>query len=352
MRDSNGKPPTLHDVAVCAKVSKQTISRVINNKGEVSAETRQRVLAAIHELGYQPNTLARSLVTRTSHVIGLAVPNIDQPYYPEIARGVEDAAREHGYSVFLCNAAGSPERELQVIERLRGHRVAGIISFNSRLSDAQIEQAGGGLFPVVLVNREISGAASTIIWPGYETGARLASEHLLSIGRRYLIFLALSRESTVDKVKLRGFQSALDQARVPFAEDRICFAAHSSGRGFHDLVTGGDQAMDSILRSGLAVNGVFATNDLPAIGALRLAQRRGVRVPHDIAFVGFGSSNVSPFTSPSLSTISMPLYEMGITAFRSLLDRISAGAAGDRRSPEPRLVKAPPELIVRGSSVG
>src|SRR5688500_20081783 len=119
MKNERGRQPTLNDVALRANVSKQTISRVVNNKGEVSEATRQRELEVIREIGYHPNTLARSLVTSRTHVIGLALPNIDQPFFPQIARGVEDAAAEAGYSVFLCNAASDPKRELQAIERLR-----------------------------------------------------------------------------------------------------------------------------------------------------------------------------------------------------------------------------------------
>src|SRR4051812_41615574 len=108
MRNERGRQPTLNDVAKLANVSKQTISRVVNNKGEVSEATRQRVLEAIRQIGYHPNTVARSLVTSRTHVIGLALPNIDQPFFPQIARGVEDAAADAGYNVFLCNATGDP----------------------------------------------------------------------------------------------------------------------------------------------------------------------------------------------------------------------------------------------------
>jgi DNA-binding LacI/PurR family transcriptional regulator len=200
----------------------------------------------------------------------------------------------------------------------------------------------------VLINREDPAAAGTIIWPGYETGARLAAEHLLATGCRRLIFLGLSRESYVDSVKLRGFRAALEHADVPFAEDRILLSAQTSGRGFHDLINGGSDVMARVLASGLEVDGIFATNDLPAIGALRYALRHGVRVPHDIALVGFGSSNVSEFISPSLSTISMPLYEIGVTAFHALLDCINNRDDNGVRAP--RVVETAPELIVRESS--
>src|SRR5436305_3928440 len=147
--------PTLDDVARRANVSRQTISRVINGKGEIRESTRQRVLEAIRELGYQPNTHARSLASNKSSNIALVVPDIALPFYPEIARGVEDGAYRAGYSVFLCHTAHDPERELQALERLRGHRIAGAIICNPRLDDETLERTLAGGFPVVLVNREL-----------------------------------------------------------------------------------------------------------------------------------------------------------------------------------------------------
>jgi LacI family transcriptional regulator len=346
MKNERGRQPTLNDVAIRANVSKQTISRVVNNKGEVSEATRQRVLEAIREIGYHPNTLARSLVTSRTHVIGLALPNIDQPFFPQIARGVEDAAAEAGYSVFLCNAAGNTERELHAIERLRGHRVAGVISFNSHLGDEAVEQAVGGLFPVVMINRELPNARGTVIWPGYETGAKLATEHLLQSGRRRIAFLGLDLESNVDALKLRGYETALAEAGVALDPELVVRTAGRLGRGFNDLAQGGQEAIAALVDSGVRFDAIFASNDLPAIGAMHHLTASGVRIPDDVALVGFGGANVASLVTPTLSTIQMPLYEMGATAFAALLDLINQEEYGAR------LVKTQPELIVRQSSSG
>lgn len=343
MKADRSHQPTLKDVAQRANVSKQTISRVINNKGEVSESTRLRVLEVIREIGYHPNTLARSLVTSKTVVIGLALPNIDQPYFAQIARGVEDAAAENGYSVFLCNASGDQRRELNAIERLRGHRVAGIISFNSKLSDETVDGAIGGLFPVVMINRELPQVRGAVIWPGYESGARMATEHLLHLGRRRIVFLGMELDSNVDADKLRGYTTALQCAGIPVDPDLVIRTSGRFGRGFNDLVRRGEEAYGNVIER-LNVDAIFASNDLPAIGAIRYAIAHGIRVPDDVAVVGFGGANVAGIVTPTLSTVTMPLYEMGRTAFTTLLARING------QQHEAQLVEISPELIIRESS--
>lgn len=346
MKNERGRQPTLNDVAKRANVSKQTISRVVNNKGEVSEATRQRVLAAIHEIGYHPNALARSLVTSRTHVIGLALPNIDQPFFPQIARGVEDAAAGAGYSVFLCNAAGDADRELTAFARLRGHRVAGIISFSSRLSDDDVERAIGDLFPVVMVNRELEDARSNVIWPGYETGSRLATEHLLGLGRRRIVFLGMEKDSNVDSIKQRGYEAAISGAGLPLDGNLIVRTAGTLGRGFNELAQGGQTSIAGLIERGVAFDAVVASNDLPAIGAMHHLTASGVRIPDDVAIVGFGGANLTGLVTPTLSTVKIPLYEMGATAFAVLLARINREDHGER------LVQVQPQLIVRQSSGG
>lgn len=336
----NGKgnrPPTLEDVARRANVSRQTISRVINEKGEVSEATRQRVLVAIRELSFQPNSLARSLATNRSPVIGLVVPDITQPFYPEIARGVEDGADEAGYSVFLCHTAGSPERERRALERLRGHRVGGVIICNSRLDDDTLSQAVVGAFPVVLVNREVPNVKGTVIWPGYDTGGVLATEHLIALGRHRIAYLGLNYENRVDRDKFSGYRAALERVGIPLDPRLIQRVANT--------FQGGYDAMAALVNQGIAVDGVFAFNDLMAIGAMRYAATHGIGVPDEVALVGFGGSNVASMVTPALSTIAVPLYSIGLTAVQEILDLIAG------KDEEHRHVNVQPELLVRGSSV-
>ena len=330
------RPPTLKDVALHANVSKQTISRVINNKEEVAGPTRQRVLEVIRELGYQPNSLARSLVTSRSMVIGLVVPDISLPFYPEIARGVEDGASEAGYSVFLCNVAGRPARELQALERFHGHRVAGVIVCNSLLDDETLERAVVGFAHVVLVNRELDRVSGTVIWPGYDRGAALATEHLIAGGRCAIAYLGIDRDNRVDQDKLKGYRTALDRAGLPFDPQRVA--------RFPPTFQGGYDAMASLVGRGVEVDGIFAFNDLMAIGAMRYAATHDIAIPRQVAIVGFGGSDVASMVTPALSTIAVPLYAIGVTAVKELLDLI------DSKGQDRRQVHSAPQLLVRESS--
>jgi LacI family transcriptional regulator len=334
--DAPRRRPTIEDVAQFTNLSRQTISRVINDKGEVSAPTRERVLAAIRELGYRPNALARSLVTSRSNVIGLIVPDISQPFYPEIARGVEDGADEAGYSVFLCHSAGSPERERRAIDRLQGHRVDGVIICNPRLDDAALKAALDAALPVVLVNRTLPNVAGVVIWPGYDSGLDAATEHLLLAGRRHIVYLGLDRPNRIDVEKRRGFRQALDRHGVHEDPAQVVPTSES--------LTGGYRALERLIERGDTVDGVVAFNDLMAIGAMRYAVTHGMRVPEDVAIVGFGGSDVAAMVTPALSTIEAPLYEIGRTAIAELLSLVEG-------SPPLRdEVHISPRLIVRESS--
>lgn len=337
MRRPGGSSPTLNDVARLAHVSRQTVSRVINHKGEVSHETAERVRAAIAELNYRPNTVARSLVTNRSLVLGLVVPNISQPFYPEIARGVDDRAFEAGYSVFLCHTGGSASREFQALERLQGHRVDGVIICNSRLDDETLEQVAAGFSPVVLVNREVSNAPGTVIWTGYDTGSVMAVEHLLTLGRRRIAYIGLELENNIDQVRYAGYLTALTSARVT---PDACLVK----RGPSSFQTGYD-AMAEFQDNALDVDAIFAFNDLIAIGAMRYALSHDLAVPDDVAIVGFGGSDLASMVTPDLTTISVPLHSIGVTAVEELLGLIQGTAE------EHRQVTIRPEILVRGSTV-
>jgi LacI family transcriptional regulator len=343
MRDTNNdevdrpnKAPTLKDVAEVANVSVQTISRVINGKSEVSPATRKRVLEAVRALGYQPNALARSLVTSHSSAIGLVLPDISLPFYPEIARGVEDGAQAAGYSVFLCNVAGSAERELQALERLRGHRVAGQIVCNSRLDDQTLSEVLAGSAPVVLVNRHLPDVGGTVIWTGYKSGSQMAVEHLLELGRTRIGYLGIEPDNQFQGEKVDGYREALNKAGVAFDEHRMVYSAVT--------LHGGYEGMAKLVKSGVDIDAVFAFNDHMAVGALRYAATHGIRVPEDVAIVGFGGAEISGMTTPSITTVAVPLYEIGKMAITELLRQITT------RVDQARIVHAHPELLIRGST--
>lgn len=330
------RPPTIEDVARRANVSRQTISRVINGKSEISPATRERVEAVIKELGYRPSAVARSLALRRSLDIGLIVPDITQPFYPEIARGVEDGAEQSGYNVFLSNAANDPTRELRALERLRVQRIAGAIVCSTNLDEAQLRGAVEGSFPIVLVHHTFPGISGTVIWPGYDTGGFLATEHLIATGRRRIAYLGLTDENPADRAKLRGYHQALERAGLPF-DPTLVFRA---SRDFHS----GFRTMAEIVARRPDIDALFACNDIMALGALRYAATHQIAVPDDLAVIGFGGSVIAEFVTPSLSTIVVPLHTIGLTAMQELLALINGQGQAQRH------VHTQPELVVRESS--
>ena len=209
------KRVNIADVAREANVSAQTVSRALNNKGEISAETRERVLETVERLGYRPNTLARGLVTQKTSTLGLIVPDIANPFFSEVARGAEDAAHGAGFSLLLCNTMEDPAREVEALRTLEAQRVDGIILCSSRLSEQEFGAMMARLPAVILVNREASGNDLRSVCIDDEAGAWCATQHLLHNGRRMIAFLAGPPASHSGRRRTQGYRHALADAGVP-----------------------------------------------------------------------------------------------------------------------------------------
>src|SRR5919202_5640606 len=227
----NGRPRaiTIDDVARTAGVSRQTVSRVLNAKGEIAETTRARVQAVIAELAYRPNLLARSLITRTTHTIGLVVPDISQPFFPEIARGIKEHAHAAGYQMLLAYTAEQPMQEVESLHQLREQRVDGVIVANSRLDPDTLAEVLEGLGPVVLTNRSLPGPFGSVIWSGYESGARRLAEHLLERGHRCIGYLDAEPPTTAGAQRFYGYLQALHTAGVEFDERLLVTAPATPG---------------------------------------------------------------------------------------------------------------------------
>lgn len=335
--DGSTRPPTVREVAKHANVSRQTVSRVINNSTSVSPQTRNRVLTSIRLLGYEPNTLAQSLATRKSQVIGLVLPDITQPFYPRIALGVEDMARKSGYSVFLCHTSGNTALETESLERLRRHRVAGVVNCNSRLDNAALKKATGNLAPMVLVNSEATDSFGSVIWSEYDHGAWLAVQHLLSIGRKQIAYIGVSPENHIDQTRIRGYRKALNDAGVQVSPDLMTHGPNTLRGGYEAVATLRSQRTD--------IDAAFVFNDLMALGVMRYALTHDIDVPQQLAIVGFGGMEISAVTTPGLTTIAVPLYALGVTAVLELI-KLMEGHEGHHIQ-----IDTEPKLIVRGSTV-
>ena len=304
---------TMADVARETGVSLMTVSRIVNNKGNVSDETRQRVLQAIQELGYSPSQIARSLVTKQTGTLGLVVPDNANPFFSEVARGVEHLAYAEGYNVFLCNTEEDAERELTVLQSLAEQRVDGLILVSSRLQQEQLRTAVLPHPNVVLLNRMLDDDHQTksLMIDDRRIGF-IATQHLIRSGHEAVAFLAGPQSSHSGSNRLKGYRDALNEADISYADEWALYCSPT--------VDGGKQAADQLLKSNPEVTALFCHNDLVAVGALQTCAERGYRVPEDIAVVGCDDIYLATLVTPPLTTIHIPKYEMGKRAIEILLD--------------------------------
>ena len=335
---------SIKDVSRAAGVSISTVSHVLNRTRFVSDGARERVERAIAQLDYRHNGLARSLRTKQSYAIGLIIPDVSNPYYPQVARGVQDAAAAAGYWVFLCNSDRSPQNEVRLLEALEQRRVDGVILDAGGPDQALLAALHRAAVPVVLVGSRIDDAALDVVTVAPNGGCD-AVRHLLARGHRRIgliagppVSFATSRASA-RLAKAGGYLQALAEASI--APDPALMVQGDYTR------EGGQAAMRRLLALDVPPTAIFAGNDLMAIGALHAARAAGRRVPEDLAIVGYDDIPEAAVTSPALSTIAVPKYEMGHAAGELLLERIAARDASDRA---PRHVVLPYSLCVRETS--
>jgi len=338
------KRSTQDDVARLAGVSRATVSYVINNLSggniRISEQTRQRVLYAIRELNYQPNALARSLATQRTNTLALVVPDISNPFFSGITRGVERIARSANYIVLLGNAEEDPKHESQLLEILEERRVDGVVSCSSRLPDADLRELLEGYPAVVLVNRLIekndnrAPVDSVII--DEMAGGQLATQHLIFLGHQIIGMINGPEHSFSARGREAGYRNALEAAGLPVREEIIHHC--------QPTVESGQEAAEKLLTDHPEVTALFCYDDMVAIGALKAAERLTRRVPGDLAIVGFDDSLLAGLVTPSLTTCRVPKERLGELALQLLLDRIN------NPSDPPKELVLQPELIIRESA--
>jgi LacI family transcriptional regulator len=327
---------TLRDVAGAAGVSIATVSRILTGARPSAPATRERVLAAAAELDYRPSGPARALKLRRSRTLGLLVTDIENPYFPEIVRAVEDAAHERGFAVLLCNAADDPRRELAYINLLLERRVDGIIVAASRVGARHAALLARAPIPVVLINSEAPRSGLPAITSDNRGGARLAAEHLIGLGHKRIAHITAPPANAAAAARLLGVRDALRLAGMLANELEVAV-----GDGH---VAGGERAMSDLLARWPAPTAVVCYNDLTAIGAMRAVSRAGCSVPGDVSVVGFDDVELAQWTDPPLTTIAQPKREMGAWAFA----RVDGLAATD--GTPPATVRLPTKLVIRGST--
>ena len=333
---------TMQDVARAAGVSIKTVSNVINDYQYIRPATRERVLAAIDELGYRPNLSARGLRSGKTGIIGLAVPELRENYFAELADAVIRAAEKSGLGVVVEQTNGDRETELRVLSRARTHYTDGIL-----LSPVGMGQADASLldvpFPLVLLGERIFGGPVDHVTMHNVSSASAAVEHLLSIGRRQIALVGAEGDDVSDasswSLRVRGYRRALEQTGILVDE-------HLVRRTEHWSRAGGAAAVHEMVDEGRTFDAVFALNDALALGVLRGLREAGRRVPDDVAVIGFDNVDESRFAVPSLTTIDPGREEIAATAVDLLVERIHEKGV---KAP-PRTVKASFSIVSREST--
>ena len=326
---------TIKDIAKEAGVSIATVSMILNNKDKyISQATRSRVLEIADKRNYVTNVVARSLVTKKTGTIGLIIPDITNPFFPEIARGAEDMASREGYSVIYCNTDDKLKREDRYIKILTEKMVDGIIFAHSA------ERDGTGLkmcrVPIVLIDRDSQEAnVAGRVLVNNEQASRRGVGYLLERGYKKIAYIAGSMCTQTAKDRLSGYQKALEDNGIAYRLEWVKKGEYRSQWGY--------QAIMELQSEGMGFDAVFCGNDLIAVGALKALKELGIRAPRDMGIMGFDDIYLASVAAPPLTTVRQPIYEMGYKAAELLIHTLEG------RKVESRVILET-QLVIRSST--
>ena len=321
---------TIVDIARVAGVSPQTVSRVINNKADVSDETRGRIQELIEEMGYRPNRTARGLVSQRNWTIGVLITDIANPFFPEVIRGIQAVALDHDYNVSVYNSDNKPHRERQALQLLEESRVDGIIVHAPILPTLELIDLLRRQRSAVLIGRQLPREVAGIVDIDLPAGAAEATQYLLSMGRDRLAYIGHFPVPPERPERLDGIQRALSAAGMDPAELLI--------QGCEIEPDSVMAAAVEILRSPRNINGILCYNDMIAFNVLKACRALEIRVPEDVAVIGYDDIFFSAYCVPSLTTVHIPKYELGKRAAQMLFDRLDNKAEDSKTVFTPRLV--------------
>ncbi|OGO27681.1 MAG: hypothetical protein A2Z16_05425 [Chloroflexi bacterium RBG_16_54_18] len=330
-------PITIKDIAKKAGVSVATVSYVINESRRVSPDVTAKVLEAIDNLGYSPNAIARSLRRKYTKTIGLIVPDNSNPFYAEIAKGVEDAGFEVGYSVLLCNSNDMTTRELVYVDMLRSKRVDGVVfsSTKTTIEDQIRPLIKLGIPAVVFYRNARDLDVDTLRIDNIKVGLQ-ATNYLIELGHTRIACIKPLSSVSPSALRVEGYRAALEAHRLPWNEELVVQG--------DNRITGGEGAAKQLLGSGADFSAIFACNDVMAIGAMSALRDACLNVPQDVSVIGVDDIILASYSAPPLTTISQPKYEAGRQAVTYLIERIEG-----KYDRGPRDVILKTELVVRDS---
>lgn len=328
---------TVLDVAKLAGVAPITVSRVINRSGYFSKETQKRVEAAADELGYVQNSVARSLRSSRTNTIALIVSDITNPFFTNLARGVEDTASDAGYTVFFCNTDELTAEEEKYTQVLLQKQVDGFLLVPSHSSSHSIQRIQDRNIPLVIIDRWVPEVEVDCVRCDSESGSYQLTRLLLSLGHRNIAVISGPSDVSTATDRVHGYRKALEESGLPFDETLVQYGEFIQSSGY--ALTQKIIAMDP------RPTAIFGANNFIAIGVVKALNDAGIKVPDEISVVGFDDLPETLVVSPFLTVASQPSYEMGCQATRLLLERLAKKDKGQKQQ-----IILPTHVIVRGST--
>jgi LacI family transcriptional regulator len=329
---------TIYDVAKEANVSAMTVSRVINNKGRISEATRIRVRKIMDELGYVPNTVARSLVLQETKILSLLITDITNPFYTTIARGAEDAAMRFGYKLLFGNSDENINKEKDYLDMILSTRVDGVLF--APAGDQSLEHLRlleKRKIPFVLLDREVPGVESDIVLGDSKEGARQLVEHLLELGHSRIALINGSSDTSTARSRLQGYRAALTERNIVFDPQLVLEVTF---RGLENK-----SVLSPLFALDEPPTAIFAANNFLAISIMRSLKSLNLRVPEDISLVCYDDLGIASELTPFLTVAVQPAYQFGYEGIGLLIERIQGTAPS-----EPRTLLFPSEMVIGSSS--
>lgn len=332
------KQVTMRDVATLAGVSTTTVSHVINNTRKVEELTRQNVLHAMDELGYLPNSIARSLRSGETRTIGLIVPDVANLFFAEIARRIETIGFRQGYSVILCNSDNDTDKQKFYIQTLLEKQVDGVIFISAGESSDDLNRLVQSNIPIVVADRDVPLSLADVVMLNNEKAGYTATRHLIDLGHKSIACITGPNNLSPSMKRAEGYKRALTEAGLEFHPEFLLQADFQ--------YTGGEEAMQHLLKRGHRPTAVFVLNDMMAIGAITAVRKSGLSVPEDISIVGFDDINLSAAITPSLTTVAQPITEMAEISTRLLVEKMQS----DNIPGKNQKIILDAELVIREST--
>lgn len=307
---------TIKDIAEAADVSVTTVSRVLNDKPDVSPNTRKKVLKKINELGYKPNSIARGLALQKTNTLGLIIPDISNPFFPDIARGVEDMANKNGYSIIFCNTDNEQKKEKEAIELMKEKQVDGILLSLSTINKKELKELRNVEYPVVQIDRKVPQIDYPSITIDNYKSAYTATEHLIKSGHQKIAHITGDLGTITGSKRLKGFKKAMNEANLNIKDSYIKKGNYSKKSGYQNML--------DLLKSNNPPSAVFIANDLMSVGAYQAVFELDLSIPEDISIIGHDNIDVTKLLNPTLSTMAQPKYELGHKAVQILIEEIES----------------------------